>query len=62
MPEIDEKAFRKHLEWLVDLLPQESAPYLDERPRFAHAVLIYADDGEAGELIKVLSALFKRIY
>lgn len=54
MPEIDEKAFRKHLEWLVDLLPEESGPYFEERPRFVHAVLVLADDAHSGEIIKAI--------
>lgn len=54
MPEIDEKAFRKHLEWLVDQLPHESEPYIEERPRFVHAVLVLADDARQGEIIKVI--------
>ncbi|KAI6185303.1 hypothetical protein M3Y98_00008100 [Aphelenchoides besseyi] len=50
MPEIDERTLRHQLERLVELLPAESAPYLEERPRFAHAVLVYANE-KPGELI-----------
>jgi hypothetical protein len=52
MPQIDEKAFRKHLEWLVELLPSESAPYIEDRPRFVHGVLVLADNSHPGEVIK----------
>jgi hypothetical protein len=58
MPEIDEKAFRKHLEWLVDLLPDESAPYFEKRPRYVHAVLVLSDDAREGEIIKVRFFMF----
>ena len=52
MPEIDVTELRRQLERLVALLPAESAPYIEERPRYAHAILVLADDREH-ELVKV---------
>ncbi|CAD5231802.1 unnamed protein product [Bursaphelenchus xylophilus] len=58
MLEIDKQSFRQHLEWLVDQLAVDSAPYLEERPRFAHGVLVLADH-DNGEVMK--ASLIKQL-
>ncbi|CAD5224684.1 unnamed protein product [Bursaphelenchus okinawaensis] len=58
MLEIDKTDFRQHLEWLVDQLAADSAPYLEERPRFAHGVLVLTDHG-SGEIMK--ASLIKQL-
>lgn len=53
MTELEEASFQQYLEFFVDMLPEESAPYFEERPRYAHSVLILANPAIPGELMKV---------
>uniref|UniRef100_A0A915E4T1 Uncharacterized protein n=1 Tax=Ditylenchus dipsaci TaxID=166011 RepID=A0A915E4T1_9BILA len=48
----DLSVFRDKLISLVDLLPDESAKLMDQRPRFAHAVLVLANQDLPGEILK----------
>jgi N-acetylmuramoyl-L-alanine amidase CwlA len=52
MVDIEEDSFKHYLEYLVDLLPAESAELMVERPRYAHAVLVLANPAISGELMK----------
>ncbi|KAH7708243.1 Protein C10B5.3 [Aphelenchoides avenae] len=52
MTELEEASFQQYLEFFVDMLPEESAPYFEERPRYAHSVLILANPAIPGELMK----------
>lgn len=55
MEEIDYEIFRNYLLKMTDLLTAETASLINERPRFAHSVLVLADNGPTpGERIKVI--------
>lgn len=54
MAELNFEMFQNYLLKMTDLLTIETAALIDERPRFAHSVLILADNGPSpGERFKV---------
>jgi hypothetical protein len=53
MQDAEINAFKERLEYLIDQLPEESENLFAKRPRFAHAVLVLADENAQGEVLKV---------
>lgn len=53
MADMELRAFEARLDVMVDQVGEESAELIIERPRFAHAVMVFANGNEPGELLTV---------
>ncbi|VDN03036.1 unnamed protein product [Thelazia callipaeda] len=63
MADMELRAFETRLDTMVDQIGEESTELIIERPRFAHAVMVFANSTEAGELftasrIKMLDPIY----
>lgn len=54
MADMELRAFEARLDTMVDHLGEESTELIIERPRYAHAVMVFANGDEPGELLTVL--------
>lgn len=53
MADIELRAFEARLDAMMDQLSEESTELIVERPRYAHAVMVFASGDEPGELLTV---------
>ncbi|VDK63301.1 unnamed protein product [Onchocerca ochengi] len=51
MADMELRAFEAHLDTMIDQLSEESTELIIERPRYAHAVMVFASGDEPGELL-----------
>ncbi|KAM3716915.1 Appendage-associated protein [Dirofilaria immitis] len=51
MADMELRAFEAHLDTMLDQLNEESTELIIERPRYAHAVMVFASGDEPGELL-----------
>lgn len=53
MADMELRAFEARLDTMMDQLSEESTELIIERPRYAHAVMVFASGDEPGELLTV---------
>ncbi|VDK32184.1 unnamed protein product [Gongylonema pulchrum] len=58
MADMELRAFEARLDTMVDHLREESKELIIERPRFAHAVMVFASGSEPGELLTVCFCIY----
>ncbi|EJW83033.1 hypothetical protein WUBG_06056, partial [Wuchereria bancrofti] len=51
MADMELRAFEARLDTMMDQLNEESTELIIERPRYAHAVMVFASGAEPGELL-----------
>ncbi|VDK72405.1 unnamed protein product [Litomosoides sigmodontis] len=51
MADMELRTFEAHLDTMMDQLSEESTELIIERPRYAHAVMVFASGDEPGELL-----------